>query len=68
MPATFIAMAAIATCGVVAATRLWPQGDPVEIEHRHDDLPDGHPHLAGHGQRHTHAFVIDAEHASWPGR
>jgi len=68
MQVTFIAMAAIAACGVAAATRLWPQGDPVEIEHSHDDLPDGHAHLAGHGHRHTHPFVIDAEHASWPGR
>ena len=68
MQVTFIAMAAIAAFGVVAATQLWPQGDPAEIEHRHDDLPAGHPHLAGHGHRHTHAFVIDAEHTSWPGR
>ncbi|GAB5428870.1 MAG: MFS transporter [Devosia indica] len=68
MQVTFIAMAAIAACGVLAATQLWPQGDPVEIEHRHDDLPAGHPHLAGHGHSHTHAFVIDAEHTSWPGR
>lgn len=68
MQVAFMAMAAIAACGVVAATRLWPQGDPVELEHSHDDLPAGHPHLAGHGHRHAHAFVIDAEHASWPGR
>jgi H+ antiporter protein len=68
MQVAFIAMAAIAACGVVAATRLWPAGDPVEIEHSHDGLPAGHPHLAGHGHRHIHAFVIDAEHTSWPGR
>lgn len=68
MQVTFIAMAAIAACGVVAATRLWPAGDPAEIEHSHDGLPAGHPHLAGHGHRHVHAFVIDAEHTSWPGR
>jgi H+ antiporter protein len=68
MPVTFIAMAAIAACGVLAATQLWPQGDPVEVEHSHDDLPAGHPHLAGHAHRHVHAFVIDAEHANWPSR
>ena len=68
MQVTFIAMAAIAACGVVAATRLWPAGDPAEIEHSHDGLPAGHPHLAGHGHRHVPAFVIDAEHTSWPGR
>lgn len=68
MQVTFIAMAAIAAVGVVAATRLWPAGDPVEIEHSHNNLPTGHPHLADHGHRHIHAFVIDAEHTSWPGR
>ena len=68
MQVTFIAMAAIAAFGVFAATRLWPAGDPVEIEHSHDDLPAGHPHLAGYGHRHIHAFVIDAEHTAWPGR
>jgi MFS family permease len=68
MQVTFITMAAIAAFGVVAATRLWPAGDPVEIEHSHDGLPAGHPHLAGHGHRHIHAFVIDTEHTNWPGR
>lgn len=68
MQVAFIAMAAIAAFGVFAATRLWPAGDPVEIEHSHDDLPAGHPHLAGYGHRHIHAFVIDAEHTAWPGR
>ncbi|GAB5429489.1 MAG: MFS transporter [Devosia indica] len=67
MPTTFMVMAAIATCGVLAAIKLWPQVDPAEIEHSHDDLPAGHPHLAGHVHRHVHAFVIDAEHTSWPG-
>lgn len=64
----FLVMAAIAVCGVVAATQLWPRNDPVEVEHSHGDLPDGHPHLSGQGHRHTHAFVIDAEHANWPVR
>ena len=68
MQVTFIAMAAIAAFGVFAGTRLWPAGDPIEIEHSHDDLPAGHPHLAGYGHRHIHAFVIDAEHTAWPGR
>jgi MFS family permease len=68
MQVTFITMAAIAAFGVVAAKRLWPAGDPAEIEHRHDDLPEGHPHLAGHGHRHIHHYVIDSEHAAWPGR
>ncbi|MHA6299972.1 MFS transporter [Devosia sp. CAU 1758] len=68
MPVTFIAMAAIAACGVFAATQLWPQDDLIEIEHSHDDLPAGHAHLAGHGHRHVHPYVIDSDHANWPGR
>ncbi|AVF04301.1 MULTISPECIES: MFS transporter [Devosia] len=68
MPITFVVMAAIAFAGVVAATRLWPKGDPEEIAHSHDDLPADHPHLAGHGHSHVHAYVIDAEHTAWPGR
>lgn len=68
MPTTFLVMSAIALAGVVAAIRLWPAADPEEVAHSHDDLPADHPHLAGHGHRHVHAYVIDAEHTAWPGR
>lgn len=68
MPGTFVVMATIALTGVAAAIRLWPQGDPEEVAHSHDDLPADHPHLAGHGHSHVHAYVIDAEHTAWPGR
>ncbi|WP_204112843.1 MFS transporter [Shimia biformata] len=47
---------------------LWRDANQTEFEHDHPDLPADHPHLkAHHGQRHhTHAFVIDDEHRSWP--
>jgi hypothetical protein len=48
-------MAALAAVGVVAASRLWPADDP---------LLSATP-LDGRG-RHTHVFVIDAQHPIWP--
>lgn len=73
LPATFIAMAAIAAAGLLAALFLWPADDPVSIEHAHANLPSGHVHIAdaqrtGHGHVHAHDFVIDTEHTSWPAR
>jgi H+ antiporter protein len=68
MPATFLVMALVAAAGLAAALWLWPATDPAEIEHVHD-LPADHPHLAGAAShRHTHDYVIDAEHTSWPER
>jgi MFS family permease len=71
--ATFAVMAVLAGVGALAAALLWPRHDPEEIEHDHDALPPGHPHLAsvavpaGSGRwRHRHAFVIDREHPKWP--
>lgn len=53
--------------GVVAAMRLWPVNDLDVIEHSHDDLPPGHPHLIESGShRHSHAYVIDDLHVHWP--
>lgn len=73
LPTTFLVMAAIAVLGIVIAIRLWPASDPLELEHVHDDLPADHPHLGRAGdvrgkRAHTHAFVIDAEHTTWPAR
>ena len=50
---------------------LWPDGAAEVIEHRHDDLPEDHPHLLKTGIRtgahsHRHRFVIDDEHQVWP--
>jgi len=59
-------LAVVGGIGLIAALRLWPEGDPVVVTHSHDDLPDDHPHLAGGGHRHAHALVIDDEHHAWP--
>lgn len=59
-------LAVVGGIGLVAALRLWPEGDPVVVTHTHDDLPDDHPHLQGGGHRHAHALVIDDEHHAWP--
>ncbi|MFI8914563.1 MFS transporter [Streptomyces sp. NPDC053513] len=59
-------LAALALLGAVGAARLWPREDPAELEHVHPELPAGHPHLAGAGAHHAHAFHIDALHRRWP--
>ncbi|MBY6159415.1 MFS transporter [Mameliella alba] len=58
-------LVALAGAGIVAAIRLWPAGDPIEVEHTHENLPPDHPHLQGH-RRHRHALVIDDNHRHWP--
>lgn len=59
-----LGLAALAALGGAAALRLWPRGDPVEVEHVHDNLPLDHPHLNGR-RRHSHALVIDDHHRRW---
>lgn len=45
---------------------LW-RATPEEVEHDHPDLPDDHPHVLKYGRtRHSHAFVIDDNHHTWP--
>lgn len=68
LPVTASILAVSAASAIVAALILWPSEDPEAIEHDHADLPPGHPHLAavGHGRRHTHDYVIDDLHATWP--
>ena len=59
-----IGLALLAAIGMLAARRLWPATDPVELAHTHDNLPLDHPHLGGH-RRHSHALVIDDSHPRW---
>lgn len=71
LPVTFVALGLIAAVAVFCAMRLWPESDPDEIEHTHDELDASHPHLAdaiavGRGHRHRHTFVIDSHHPEWP--
>lgn len=64
----FLAMAAIALVGTLAAVRLWPASDPDAVDHAHDDLPADHPHVRNDHARGgaAHAFVIDDLHHHWP--
>lgn len=66
--AALLVLALIATLGMVAAMRLWPVGDPVEVAHTHHNLPPDHPHLQGGGHRHSHALIIDEDHPRWATR
>ena len=62
--ATLICLGLLCLFGIGIALCVWPAGDPVFLEHRHDDLPLDHPHLAGR-RTHAHAYVIDDRHRSW---
>ncbi|HSW11753.1 MAG TPA: MFS transporter [Solimonas sp.] len=62
-------MAAIAALGWAAAARSWPRDESESLQHRHDDLPQDHPHLAtgeAVGGGHRHPYVIDDLHPRWP--
>jgi MFS family permease len=69
--ATFIALAVMALTGLCVALAAWPSQDASEIQHRHDDLPEDHPHWHEHGGydggEHRHALRIDELHRRWPG-
>ena len=69
LPATAIILAALATIAIGIGFAVWPADDPEIVEHRHDELPADHPHLAetGDAHRHAHAYVIDDMHPAWPG-
>ncbi|MEQ8832387.1 MAG: MFS transporter [Alphaproteobacteria bacterium] len=60
-----LVLATMSTLATIVALRLWPPGDPVDVEHTHNDLPLDHPHLHGH-RRHTHALIVDDYHPRWP--
>lgn len=60
----------IALAATLIAIRIWPVADPVYIEHSHDDLDDTHSHWhqgeTTGARRHSHAFVVDDLHPTWP--
>ncbi|MCP3972402.1 MAG: MFS transporter [Rhodobacteraceae bacterium] len=69
--ATMLTMGLLAGSGLVLARAVWPTAPTPELEHSHDDLPPGHPHLHDAERRggvwvHRHTFVIDDEHRVWP--
>lgn len=66
---TLLVLVALALAGLILAGRLWPSDDPIGRVHSHDDLPGDHPHVAGSTdsrRRHTHTYVIDSLHSTWP--
>ncbi|MFE3290499.1 MFS transporter [Rhodococcus sp. NPDC059234] len=69
---TWVTLAVIATVGIAVAVRMWPRHDPAEITHLHEvgsidpaTLADA-DRVGARLYRHTHPFVIDAEHPRWP--
>ena len=70
---SFVALGLLACVSVAVAARLWSGHDSTELTHDHSGLPADHPHLAGgrsaanvDSRRHSHPFVIDDDHPSWP--
>lgn len=66
MMATLFVLGLVAALGAALGHWLWPSDDPETIPHVHGDLGADHPHLAGGGRAHSHAFVIDDLHTRWP--
>lgn len=64
--ASLLALGVLAGVATLLALKLWPADDPIDIEHRHDNLPPGHAHAGAPEGRHSHAYVIDDEHPRWP--
>lgn len=69
MPLTFAVLGSAAALAVWITSMVWPSQDPEVIDHEHTEIPHGHTHGAcatSHGVRHSHPFVIDDDHPSWP--
>jgi predicted MFS family arabinose efflux permease len=62
LSAPAITLAVIGAAGLAAVLRLWPASDQTILPHDHPELPLDHPHLAEHGQQHSHSIVIDDLH------
>lgn len=63
--AALCSLAALTITGMILAGYLWPNAEEQELEHRHDQLPDDHPHILG-SRSHRHIYVIDDYHPHWP--
>ena len=59
LEAAFAVLALIALFATAGAVTIWPTGDPVELEHRHEAT--AHEHLHVHDEHHQH------EHQGWEG-
>ncbi|AVK03926.1 MFS transporter [Pseudomonas indoloxydans] len=66
MTASFVGLSLLALAALLVSLRIWqPEHDRDVVEHRHEDLPESHPHVSS-GKTHAHTFVIDDEHQRWP--
>lgn len=72
---TWVTLAAFAAIGITVALRAWPRRDPEVITHLHavgsidtDRLGEAAELVDDRYYRHTHAYVIDADHRRWPVR
>ncbi|WP_328413305.1 MFS transporter [Nocardia sp. NBC_00403] len=69
---TWITLVVFAGAGITAALRMWPRHDPEELTHLHEVGTIDPARLSGADRvderyyRHSHVFVIDAEHRHWP--
>lgn len=69
---TLLVLSSIGLTSVFGAMILWPKGAKRDLYHTHEDLPEGHPHLAEHAgnydsdRGHSHIYVIDDYHTQWP--
>jgi MFS family permease len=63
VPALLV-LGGLSVVGIGVALFIWPRSDSDILEHRHDSLPEDHPHVK-EGRTHAHAFVIDDEHIRW---
>lgn len=63
---TFAGLGIFAGLALIVASKVWPQDDPMSVEHSHVDLPQSHPHLNGDADKHSHEYVIDEIHQRWP--
>jgi len=73
MTTAFIALGCLAGVAVGLSIWLWPSGDVEVVTHTHSNRSEDHPHLRGakhidNGFQHSHAFIIDAQHPTWPTR
>lgn len=59
MTFTFIFLSSLAAGATLLAMMLWPNDDPVVVEHRHEAMEHRHPHV--HDEHHEH------EHEGWEG-
>lgn len=68
--ASFASLGIVAAAAIATSAWLWPDYDPLELLHTHENLPHDHPHFSqggvGEKRQHSHAYVIDDEHQSWP--